>query len=710
MALWQRGSPEKGDKLGVSIRARLVLICCGIITVLAALGWVAWSGIATQRAATRMELQIAAAGGEMQRLLRALNELVITEGSGSAKQQVTRTLESLDQSLADTYRSLADTPFASELKSGINAPLEATRGHIVKLLTFAEGEITLASDEPIRLFARAVREAEKAEMVLDAVRAKVSTHAAAAGENAAVRLLTGLFGALLLANLLFALFYHSIVSPIRAMSDFARRAAAGDLSGEFSLRRGDEVGVLAEAFRTMLDNLRFTLRRIKEGSDRLSANIGNATREVSAAGEVIGETLHRHEREVERVVAAVDDMRRTTELVGCQCRRLQDASAQASGTLAEMADSTVAVAAHADRHSDAAGTAAAEVARMFAVMSDVSASLKQLTASTEEVAAAIAEMQASAGEVNERARVSSGAARSVSEWASGSGLAAVSGAEEGMARIRASIEQLAEAIERLEQRSRKIDTIVGVIEEIAAQTSLLALNAAILAAQAGQHGSGFAVVAHEVKSLAERTSQSTHEIADVIKAVRADTDASVAMVRAGLGSVHIGGERVREVGRALDEIRTQAERSTEMSAFIERAMAEQNAMALQLSRVVSGIARQVETVSSSAQHLKEGGSTILATMEKIRLHARETTEHSRAQSNGIALVLETSRGVTIEANAIAERMQEVQRTGVAIAATVAGLHEGTSTLEENLARLAGLVDRLEGETVIVLEELGKIST
>jgi len=97
-----------------------------------------------------------------------------------------------------------------------------------------------------------------------------------------------------------------------------------------------------------------------------------------------------------------------------------------------------------------------------------------------------------------------------------------------MENIRSTVEATAEMINRLGKRSQEIGQILKVIDEVTDQTSLLALNAAILAAQAGEHGKGFAVVAEEIRELAERTAASTKEIANVIAAVQQESAASVA--------------------------------------------------------------------------------------------------------------------------------------------------------------------------------------
>ena len=114
-------------------------------------------------------------------------------------------------------------------------------------------------------------------------------------------------------------------------------------------------------------------------------------------------------------------------------------------------------------------------------------------------------------------------AEKVSREASERGMTAIREAIKGMQNIRQAVEATADVVNRLGKRSQEIGQILKVIDEVTDQTSLLALNAAILAAQAGEHGKGFAVVADEIKDLADRTAASTQEITGLISAVREET-------------------------------------------------------------------------------------------------------------------------------------------------------------------------------------------
>jgi len=146
---------------------------------------------------------------------------------------------------------------------------------------------------------------------------------------------------------------------------------------------------------------------------------------------------------------------------------------------------------------------------------------------------------------------------------------------QGMDKIKEVVNTAAQSVETLGQNSEKIGTIVSVIKEIAGQTNLLALNAAIEAARAGEQGRGFAVVADEVRQLAEKTAQATSEIGEVIQTIQQHTDYAVKAIQAGTSEVQNGVGSAHSAGGALNDILASAEQATGMVENIAAAASQQ---------------------------------------------------------------------------------------------------------------------------------------
>ncbi|MBW7900277.1 MAG: HAMP domain-containing protein [Rhodocyclaceae bacterium] len=180
-----------------------------------------------------------------------------------------------------------------------------------------------------------------------------------------------------------------------------------------------------------------------------------------------------------------------------------------------------------------------------------------------------------------------------------------------MGELAEAVAASAAAVEGLGRRSDEISSIVEVIKEIADQTNLLALNAAIEAARAGEAGRGFAVVADEVRKLAERTTKSTQQISGMIHAVQEETRAAVAAMKAGVGRVDRGVEMSARAGQAMAEVREGAAHVVDAVREIADALREQ-------STASADIARNVETIAQMAEENSAAVAENHATAERLQ--------------------------------------------------------------------------------------------
>ena len=185
------------------------------------------------------------------------------------------------------------------------------------------------------------------------------------------------------------------------------------------------------------------------------------------------------------------------------------------------------------------------------------------------------------------------------------------------------VEQAAEVINKLHQDSASIGGILDVIRGVADQTNLLALNAAIEAARAGEQGRGFAVVADEVRTLASRTQQSTQEINAMIEVLQAGAEKAVAVMNQGKEQTAICVEQTDNATRALDVISDAVRKAYDVSTQIEQSAREQNTVSAEISEKLESIVGIAEETTAGAQQTSQSSSEVARLAEELQQSIRQ---------------------------------------------------------------------------------------
>ena len=225
---------------------------------------------------------------------------------------------------------------------------------------------------------------------------------------------------------------------------------------------------------------------------------------------------------------------------------------------------------------------------------------------TSSAAAAIEEVTVSIGEVANHAKSTMETATHAGE-VSRQSAQVTQNASRTIESLAGTVRQSAEQVESLGQRSEEISRVTSVIKEIADQTNLLALNAAIEAARAGEQGRGFAVVADEVRKLAERTTKATQEIAEMTQSIQSETQTAVDSMRSGAQQVAEGVDLVNATEESLRQINQEMDRTTEMVGDISHASDEQQAAMIELAQNVERVANMTE---QNVEVVNQTGETV----------------------------------------------------------------------------------------------------
>ena len=254
---------------------------------------------------------------------------------------------------------------------------------------------------------------------------------------------------------------------------------------------------------------------------------------------------------------------------------------------------------------------------MSAVTEQTSQGVKQQQTETDQIATAMNEMSATVQDVARNAAAAAQAAHQADEQAS-NGKQVVTQTIEAIDALAGEVEKAGQVIQKLEGDSISIGAVLDVIKGIAEQTNLLALNAAIEAARAGEQGRGFAVVADEVRTLAQRTQQSTQEIRHMIESLQSGAKNAVQVMLGGKRQAQMSVEQAAKAGAALETITRAVATITDMNTQIASAAEEQSAVAEEMNRNIVNISQVANQTAEGAYQTATGSSEVASLAGRLQ--------------------------------------------------------------------------------------------
>jgi methyl-accepting chemotaxis protein len=436
---------------------------------------------------------------------------------------------------------------------------------------------------------------------------------------------------------------RSITQPISQIAGVANAIAMGNTHHDLNIKRKDEVGILARSFQSIIayqNQMAETARSIAAGdltvfvqpkSDedelgqafvqmisnlrRMISGISDNAAQLSSASEQLADTANQAGRATEQIVITIQQVARGTTEQTQSVTRTVSSVEQMSQAIQRLANGATA-------QSRAVGNSA-----------DITT---QLTSAIQNVSM---DAESGANESEKAAQVAAGGAQTVNDTI------------RGMHTIKAKVDLSAQKVQEMGARSQQIGTIVEAIEDIAGQTNLLALNAAIEAARAGEHGKGFAVVADEVRKLAEKSAQATKEIAGLVHGIQNTVEEAVTAMQEGAFEVERGVGQVNQAGKTLKDIldafdtvqrkvggiasaaRGMSQLSTELLKANDavRAVVDENLAATQDMRIGADAVNQaIESIASVSEENSAAVEEVSASTEEMSAQAAETAGAARS--------------------------------------------------------------------------------
>ncbi len=351
---------------------------------------------------------------------------------------------------------------------------------------------------------------------------------------------------------------HKLALGIGQVANVAQLAAGGNYKARAKIASKDELGQMAGSFNAMLD--RITALVTSEGErDEMQKRLmgflvlvsdvgkGDLTKRGEVTADMFGNLADGFNLMIVRFGQLLKQVREAAERVNKSAGTLRDSAGQMAGTAKHQAD---------------------ESTKTLNAVEQLASSMRQVS----ETAGASSESAKQVLQATERGRV------------------AVQETVQDMQSIRSAVQRMSKQVKALGDRSLEISQIVSTIRDIANQTNLLALNAAIEAAGAGEAGARFAVVADQVRKLAESSTQATREIADLVKVIQTETQDAVVAMEQETQAVEAGSASALRTGEVFNEISGIAQRSSELAQTIASAAVNQTASTDQVGRSIKDFA------------------------------------------------------------------------------------------------------------------------
>jgi methyl-accepting chemotaxis protein len=416
----------------------------------------------------------------------------------------------------------------------------------------------------------------------------------------------------------------SISEPLTHLITVAREIGdSGDLDQNIDIHRQDEIGALATTFNNMVAYLK------EMANVSMSVAEGDLTVEVvpRSKRDTLGNAFLRMSHGLQQLV-------RTT----------RDSAGQVSAGSNQVAGA-------ADESAKVSVQASSAIEEVTSTMHEMSINVQNVVKNTQVQASSVAETSASIDQMVTSIQRVADTAKVLLDIANRSreevvtGIQTMEKATDGLNRTNKAIQSSAEIINILGHRADDIGKIIEVIDDLAEQTNLLALNAAIEAARAGEHGLGFAVVADEVRKLAEKSTQSTKEIADLIQSIQREARQAVENMERSTRIVEEGLSLGNELGSALHKISNVVTEVYKFSQEIGAATNEQSVGSAQIAKATGRLTEITQEINSAVEEQASGAQAVVRAMDKMRELVQQSASSSTELSAAAEQMLKLSRNL-----------------------------------------------------------------
>jgi methyl-accepting chemotaxis protein len=533
---------------------------------------------------------------------------------------------------------------------------------------------------------------------------KASIAAEKTGKQVSILILITLFMGLVVGMFIAFLIGNSITRPINSTMGLIKAVAEGrgDLTQRLKVASNDEVGMFSMWFNKFIEGMQSMVK----GIFAASGQVYSASHAIKHSSKSIHNSAETQLQAVDDTSASIAEMDSSIQSVASDAEKLLHATDSASASSLEISASISEVAQHTVKLATSVDITSSAINEIAASLKQVSSHVNDLLMETEQVVSATNQVNGNIKGIGALSKEEAELAEKVVDIVA-ERLDAIHKSSKEIEGMIENVAKTSSVMNRLGERSKEIGSIIGVINEIADTTNLLALNASILAAQAGEHGKGFAVVADEVKNLAKRTATSTKEIAYLIEQVKEDVTSAVNSVeQSSSGLIKETVAFSSGVSAALTGIADSSKASLSMARKIEKATDEQASGVEQVTVAIQKINNMVEEVKKATDEQSRASAEISQTTEEMKDITQRVKQSTAEQSKTGKYIAQVITDVAQKMQAVAKAMNEQK---IASERIVNAMETIRTKSEENLSLTTGLdktVDNLSSQAGSLNEKVG----
>jgi methyl-accepting chemotaxis protein len=513
-------------------------------------------------------------------------------------------------------------------------------------------------------------------------------------------LLTVLIVALLLGFMIRRVALRPLTEVVERVKDIAE--GGGDLTRRIHVGYKDEIGSVAYWVNVFMEKLHHVVSQVSKTSQQVSATsqeILEGTQGISDGTTVQANAVKATSDASEEMNASIKEIADRTESLSGLTQESAAATLQMSVSIDEIANSAASLSSLVE---DSTGS----ILELSSAIKQIDENAESLANSASETATSMVQMDASIKQIRSNVHGTVEISKGVADDAD-RGLQAVEQTGSWINQVQQNSQQIETVLRKLKTRTENIGKILKVIDEVADQTNLLALNAAIIAAQAGEHGKGFSVVAQEIKELADRTALSTHEIHNIINELQDESNNVVETIQRGSRSIEEGVRLSREATEALNKIHDSSLESTEKIQEIAVTTDEQTVSIRRVTEAMQTVNGMAQDIRNATREQSKGSGAIIAATDKIRDIAVKVKAATQEQSLGNKQIRDIVDRVNRMVKDISLTTGKQTREGESIVKAIERIHTVVLQNTEVIGTLSSAVRKLLEQARLLSAEIEK---